>query len=145
MVSSAAMLNAFPSLFTLGNNTAPMEEHYEVSHAQAYRLGRASRIWNMTSHTSRSTTRPQWLMQRKLFLGMHSLGMIPGKRPALKFRTGLDHSGRLNLSLAGYSSAEPLTFQFNNTKFNSVIYIYNLSKLSAVYQGRKKFTFIEVT
>lgn len=44
-------------------------------------------------------------MQRKVFLGIQTLGMIQKKSPAQK--AGLDHSSRLNLTLAGCSSAEP--------------------------------------
>jgi hypothetical protein len=44
-------------------------------------------------------------MQRKVFLRHKALGMIQKKSPALQ--AGLDHSSRLNLTLAGCSSAEP--------------------------------------
>jgi hypothetical protein len=44
-------------------------------------------------------------MQRKVFLRHKALGMIQKKSPALQ--AGLDHSSRLNVTLAGCSPAEP--------------------------------------
>jgi hypothetical protein len=53
-------------------------------------------------------------MQRKVFLGIQALGMIQKKSPAQK--AGLDHSSRLNLTLAGCSSAEPTSVSVQQCK-----------------------------
>jgi len=69
-------------------------------------------------------------MQCKVFLGMQTHGMTHKKSPA--HQAGLDHSNRLNLTLAGCPMQSPIPFQFNNAKFNSVIYFYNMSKFAAI-------------
>ena len=53
-------------------------------------------------------------MQRKVFLGIQPLGMIQEKSPA--YQAGLDHSSRLNLTLAGCSSAEPTSVSVQQCK-----------------------------
>lgn len=70
-------------------------------------------------------------MQRKVFLGMRALGMMPGKSPALNIRTGLDHSSRLNLSLTGCSSAEPASVLIQQHKIQfSILYLQPVKILS---------------
>jgi hypothetical protein len=51
-------------------------------------------------------------MQRKVFLRHKTLGMIQKKSPALQ--AGLDHSSRLNVTLAGCSSAEVVSYEEDN-------------------------------
>jgi hypothetical protein len=70
-------------------------------------------------------------MQRKVFLRHKALGMIQKKSPALQ--AGLDHSSRLNLTLAGCSSAEPASasvqqckIQFSNLYLQPVKIINHL-------------------
>jgi hypothetical protein len=53
-------------------------------------------------------------MQRKVFLRHKTLGMVQKKSPALK--AGLDHSSRLNLTLAGCSPAEPVSVSVQQCK-----------------------------
>jgi hypothetical protein len=53
-------------------------------------------------------------MQHKVFLGIRTLGMTQEKSPAQK--AGLDHSSRLNLTLAGCSSAEPASVSVQQNK-----------------------------
>ena len=57
-------------------------------------------------------------MQRKVFLGIQTLGMIQKKSPAQK--AGLDHSSRLNLTLSGCSSAEPTSVSVQQCKIQII-------------------------
>jgi len=53
-------------------------------------------------------------MQRKVFLRHKTLGMIQEK--VLTLPSGLDHSSRLDLTLAGCSSAEPASVSVQQCK-----------------------------
>lgn len=68
----------------------------------------------MKGHINRFTIKLPWPMQRKVFLRHKTLGMIQKKSPAQK--AGLDHSSRLNLSLAGCSAAEPVSVSVQQCK-----------------------------
>jgi hypothetical protein len=68
-------------------------------------------------------------MQRKVFLRHKTLGMIQKKSPALQ--AGLDHSSRLNVTLAGCSSAEPASVSVQLCKIqNSHLYLQPVKILS---------------
>jgi hypothetical protein len=68
-------------------------------------------------------------MQRKVFLRHKALGMIQKKSPALQ--AGLDHSSRLNVTLAGCSSAEPASVSVQLCKIqNSNLYLQPVKILS---------------
>ena len=85
-------------------------------------------------------------MQRKVFLRHKTPGMIQKKSPAQK--AGLDHSSRLNLTLAGCSSAEPASvsvqlckIQFTNLYLQPVKI---LSHLPLLFQMKITFTFVGI-
>jgi len=68
-------------------------------------------------------------MQHKVFLGIKTLGMTQEKSPAQK--AGLDHSSRLNLTLAGCSSAEPASVSVQQCKIQiSNLYLQPVKILS---------------
>jgi hypothetical protein len=75
-------------------------------------------------------------MQRKVFLRHKTLGMIQKKSPAQK--AGLDHSSRLNLTLAGCSSAEPVSVSVQQCKIQiSILYLQPVKILSHLPIGLK--------
>jgi len=76
-------------------------------------------------------------MQRKVFLRHKTLGMIQKKSPALQ--AGLDHSSRLNVTLAGCSSAEPASVSVQLCKIQiSNLYLQPVKILSHLpYQKNK--------
>jgi hypothetical protein len=68
-------------------------------------------------------------MKRKVFLRHKTLGMVQKKSPALP--AGLDHSSRLNVTLAGCSSAEPASVSVQLCKIqNSNLYLQPVKILS---------------
>jgi hypothetical protein len=68
-------------------------------------------------------------MQRKVFLRHEALGMIQEK--VLTLPSGLDHSNRLNLTLAGCSSAEPVSVSVQQCKIQiSILYLQPVKILS---------------
>ena len=88
----------------------------------------------MKGHINRSTIKPRWLMQRKVFLRHKALGMIQKKSPALQ--AGLDHSSRLNVTLAGCSPAEPASVSVQLCKIqNSNLYLQPVKILSHLPDG----------
>jgi len=73
-------------------------------------------------------------MQRKVFLRHKALGMIQKKSPALQ--AGLDHSSRLNVTLAGCSPAEPASVSIQLCKIQiSNIYLQPVKILSHLPDG----------
>jgi len=64
-------------------------------------------------------------MQRKVFLGIETHGMIQRKSPVpIEIGKGLDHSSRLNLSLTGCSSAEPASVLIQQHKIQiNILYL----------------------
>jgi len=74
-------------------------------------------------------------MQRKVFLGIQTLGMIQKKSPAQK--AGLDHSSRLNLTLAGCSAAEPDSVSVQQCKIQIInLYLQPVKIISHLPKGQ---------
>ena len=75
----------------------------------------------MKGHISRSTIKHRWHMRHKVFLGIQTLGMIQetcltGRQESPAQKARLDHSSRLNLTLTGCSSAEPVSVSVQQCK-----------------------------
>ena len=83
-------------------------------------------------------------MQHKVFLGIQTLGMTHEK--VLTVPSGLDHSSRLNLTLAGCSSAEPDSVSVQQCKIQiSNLYLQPVKILSHLPNlGMKSNKFVHV-
>lgn len=77
-------------------------------------------------------------MRRKVFLGINPLGMMHNKKsPAIN--AGPDHSSRMNLSLAGCSSAEPVSVSVQHHKIQiNKLYLQPVKNCSHLPMHRAK-------